>query len=90
MSSLLTFPVRQQLHHPCRRDPLYTKELEDQTPQFASHFIVDKKMIYGLPSSLIHTTPIHHNDVPFPQVIQVKIFSSATVRPKKTPLLKEP
>jgi hypothetical protein len=86
VASQLTSPASQQLYHPSRHDPLYTKKTEDQDPQFSHHFTVDNKMIYGLSTPLAHATPIYQYDVPFIRLSKVKIFLSSAVYTKNATL----
>lgn len=41
-----------------RHDSLNTRKMEDQNPQFSSHFTMGK-VLYGLPTPLAHATPVH-------------------------------
>jgi hypothetical protein len=81
IASQLTSPTNQQLHYPFRQNPLYTK----QYPQISSHFIVVKKVIYGLSVPLTHSTPIHNSSI-FVKLSNVKKFPNVAVRTNNTTL----
>jgi hypothetical protein len=47
------------------------------------HFSMKKKVVYRLPTTLVHTTPIYYYDVSLSQIIQIQDLSYCCRPPKE-------
>jgi hypothetical protein len=69
---------RHNLGHP--------KTTKKNTSNGGSHITMKKKVVHRLLIPLAHTTYVHHDDVPAPDIIQVRILLRAADHAKKTVL----